>query len=98
MSMTRWLFIVPVLVASIHILEEFAFPGGFRDWYVAYKPEVEKFLTTPRLFGINAILLAACLSFAITGHHHGGTTTWLIVVFILAWNAVFHITGAMHAL
>lgn len=93
--MIRWLFMMPLVAASIHIVEEFAIPGGFRSWYIAYVPEVAKILTPLRLAEINALLLAACLSFAVTGQHHGGTTTWLIVVSILAWNAVFHITGAV---
>jgi len=91
----RWPFIFPVIAASIHIIEEFAFPGGFRRWYIGYRPEMEKHLTTRRLIAINLILLAACASCAVTGPRHGGITTWLIVVSIVAWNTVFHILGAL---
>ena len=93
--MIRWPFIFPVIAASIHIIEEFAFPGGFRRWYIGYRPEMEKHLTTRRLIAINLILLAACASCAVTGPRHGGTTTWLSVVSIVAWNTVFHILGAL---
>ncbi|MEJ2009671.1 MAG: HXXEE domain-containing protein [Acidobacteriota bacterium] len=92
--MIRWLFIFPLIAASIHIFEEFAFPGGFRAWYVSYRPQIEKSLTTRRLVTFNLILLVACASFAITGPRHGGTTTWLIAVSIIAWNSVFHLLGA----
>jgi uncharacterized membrane protein HdeD (DUF308 family) len=92
--MIRWLFMLPIIAACIHVIEEFGFPGGFRDWYISYRPEMERHLTTRHLVVINGILLAACASLSITGPRHGGATTWLIVMSIVAWNTVFHILGA----
>ena len=93
--MIHLLYVIPVVAVLIHIVEEFVYPGGFRDWYVHYRPMVKGFLTNPRLIWMNLILVLAAASFAITGARHGGANTWMIVVSILAWNSVFHITGAI---
>jgi len=59
----RWLFILPIIAASIHVIEEFGFPGGFRNWYIRYRPEMERFLTLRSLRGCSLNQLGAEFSF-----------------------------------
>ena len=93
--MNSWLFAFPLIAVLVHITEEFFYPGGFREWYIDYRPMVKGFLTNARLVGMNLTLVIAAASCAVTGARHGGTNTWMIVVSIVAWNSVFHITGAI---
>ena len=86
------LFIAPLIAVLIHICEEFFFPGGFKEWYVKYRREVKAGLSTGFLFTINTILVAVCALIAWEGPEHG-TGTWLIVVAVLFWNAIFHLRG-----
>ena len=44
--------------ASLHIIEEFAFPGGFKAWWWAYKPDIAASVSNRFLIIINGILIA----------------------------------------
>src|SRR5262249_24313300 len=55
-----WLPWAPLAADSLHIFEEFAWPGGFADWYRRYKPGRAKSLTPRFLIIINGLLLVLC--------------------------------------
>jgi hypothetical protein len=63
MNLIAWM---PLVSATLHIKEEFVFPGGFPGWYRAYRTDPSRI--TPRfLFIVNAALLNACLNIGILG-------------------------------
>ncbi len=82
--------------ASIHIIEEFAFPGGFKAWYQAYKPDIASSISNRFLIIINAVLLAfsVIVAFAVSAPHGNGVAAWLTLAALLFSNAIFHIVGA----
>ncbi len=91
----RWIFAAPLVAASVHVLEEFVYPGGFRAWYARYRPEIARSLTVRLLVTINAILLTVCALLAVAGPSPANAATWLIVVSVLFWNAIFHVRAAL---
>jgi hypothetical protein len=62
-----WLWWAPLCAATLHIVEEFVYPGGFADWDREYRPSIKGSIT-PRLHVVvNALLLAACATVGIAG-------------------------------
>ena len=57
----------PLIAASLHVCEEFVYPGGFRQWYASYRPEIASSLSVGYLVLVNAIMLAACALIAVAG-------------------------------
>jgi len=91
MAMLFWL---PFCFAALHIIEEFAWPGGFSAWYAAYRPYVAGSLSTGFLVIGNGILLAVAFLLGWMGPGWSrGLSLWLILSALLAANAVFHIRG-----
>jgi uncharacterized membrane protein HdeD (DUF308 family) len=86
----RSLYAAPLLAVSAHIFEEFVWPGGFKKWYASYRPEIAASLTSKLLTVVNGVLLAVCALLAVADVSRANTATWLIIVSILFWNAVFH--------
>ena len=86
----RWLFAAPLFAVSIHIFEEFVFPGGFPQWYAEYRPEIATSLTMRMLLLINALLVTICACLAIADPNSSNAMPWMIVASILFWNAIFH--------
>jgi hypothetical protein len=80
MNLIAW---VPLMAATLHIAEEFVFPGGFPGWYRAYRTEPSRI--TPRfLFIVNAVLLIACLNIGLLGREPLGIVYWLTISAVLA--------------
>ena len=54
------------IAALIHIFEEFVFPGGFKAWWCAYRPEIAASVTNRFLVIINVVLIvfSATVGFA----------------------------------
>ena len=93
--MTSWISLVPAGAASLHIVEEFVFPGGFADWDRRYRPAFEKSIT-PRLHIIvNGLLLVACYDVGTLGVTPMGVAAWLTVMALLATNGIWHVMGAI---
>src|SRR5215813_11520805 len=88
-----WLPWAPLAAASLHIFEEFAWPGGFADWYRRYKPGRAKSLTPRFLIIINGLLLVLCYDAGALRDRRYGYELWLAVATLLAGNAVWHIIG-----
>ncbi len=89
------LFWMPLAAASIHIFEEFVWPGGFASWYREYRPEISRSISPGFLAGINALLLCLCAIAGVAGATPRSTSLFLTVVAVLAGNALFHITATI---
>jgi len=85
---------------GLHVTEEFIFPGGFISWDNIFRP---KYTDTPGSFYIkvNAIPAVASLLLALGAFDYRGKYSlfgirgWLAFLTFLAWNACFHLRGAV---
>src|SRR5487761_1965217 len=91
----NWFFWTPLMAASLHIFEEFVYPGHFSEWYLQYKPSIQRSITTRFLVIINALLLVLCYDVGAMGPSRLGTATWLGVMAMLAANGVWHLRGVV---
>ncbi len=90
-----WIYWAPLVAASLHIVEEFVFPGGFPEWDRRYRPGIRKSIT-PRLhIIINALLLIACYDAWAWRARPAGAAVWLTVTALLASNAIWHAVGTV---
>ncbi|HMG12897.1 MAG TPA: hypothetical protein VK571_06970, partial [Gemmatimonadaceae bacterium] len=62
--MIRWL---PLVAIGLHLIEEFAWPGGFAEWYRWYRPERAVSVTTGFLVRINALFVVMALIAGVKG-------------------------------
>ncbi|HKP02420.1 MAG TPA: HXXEE domain-containing protein [Chthoniobacterales bacterium] len=85
------------VAALIHIFEEFVFPGGFKEWWTAYRPDIRASVTDRYLVIINMVLVlfSANVALAVRSPRGNGVAAWLALAALLAENAVFHIVGAI---
>jgi hypothetical protein len=85
--------------ASFHIFEEFVYPGGFKSWWCAYRPETAASVSNRFLIIINAALLAFSVSvaLAVQAPRGNGVAAWLTLAALLFSNAVFHVIGAFQS-
>lgn len=90
-----WVFWAPLAAASLHIVEEFFYPGGFTTWYRRYKPERAASITPRFLVIINALLLVLCYDVGALGPGPNGVALWLGVMALLAANAGWHVVGTI---
>jgi hypothetical protein len=89
------LFWLPLGAAALHIVEEFAWPGGFTRWYYEYRPEVARSASRRFLFWINVALLAGCASAGIDGPTPYGAALFLTMTALLFSNAIFHLRATL---
>jgi hypothetical protein len=96
MSLLAWSL---AIAASIHIIEEFAFPGGFKAWWCAYKPGIVESVSNRFLIIINSILIAfsVLVALAVQASNGNGVAAWLTLAALLFSNAIFHIIGAVQS-
>jgi hypothetical protein len=92
-----YIFWAPLAAAVLHILEEFVFPGGFREWYSSYKPQIKKSISKRFLFLINAGLLILCYDIGALKENNSSISVilWLGVMALLAANGVWHLRGVL---
>ncbi len=90
-----WLFWTPLIAASLHLLEEFVFPGHFSEWYIRYKPDIRKSATNRFLITINVLLLILCYDIGALGSSKLGIALWLGVMAMLAANGLWHLRGVV---
>jgi hypothetical protein len=85
------------VAALIHICEEFLFPGGFKEWWLACRPDIRASVTDRFLVIINGILVlfSANVARAAQARRGNGVAAWLALAALLAGNAVFHVVGAI---
>ncbi|MEO8578022.1 MAG: HXXEE domain-containing protein [Gemmatimonadales bacterium] len=86
------------LAALAHIFEEFVFPGGFKEWWVRYRPETAGSVSNQFLVGINALLIVmtVAIGFAV-GRPGNGAAAWLTLAALLFTNGAFHVVGAIQS-
>jgi len=91
----NWLFWAPLATASLHIFEEFVFPGGFAAWYRNFRPAIAKSITPRFLVIINAILLLVCYDAFTLRSKPIGVAVWLTVMALLGVNGCWHILATI---
>jgi hypothetical protein len=89
------MFWLPLFAASLHIIEEFVWPGGFAAWYRAYLPDIAASVSNRFLFWINTALLFACLSAGVDGPSPYGAAIFLTVTALLFANGIFHLVATI---
>ncbi len=83
--------------ALVHIFEEFVYPGGFKTWWRAYRPQIAASVTNRFLIIINVVLVAFSVNvaLAVQAPKGNGVAAWLVLAALLAGNAVFHLVAAI---
>ena len=89
-SLPSTVFLLPAIVVSAHLFEEFVWPGEFAAWYRGYRPDRAASITAPYLVTVNLVLVAMALAAWLLGPSPRGIALWLIVASLGASNAVFH--------
>ncbi|MGE5624434.1 MAG: HXXEE domain-containing protein [Bacillota bacterium] len=94
--MNEWIFWAPVACAALHMLEEFAWPGGFAAWFRIYRPETAVSFTRTFAVLVNTTLMVVTLFVGWVGPRwDGGISAFLTLVSVLAFNGLFHVVGAL---
>lgn len=94
-SMVNWISWAPAGAASLHIVEEFVFPGGFAAWDRRYRPGFRDSIKPRFHVIINGLLLLACYNVGALGFAPIGIAAWLTVTALLSANAIWHLRGAV---
>jgi hypothetical protein len=81
------------LALSLHVIEEFAYPGGLRQWIRAYKPGRPK--STLYYFIANASILIGAYIIAFRAVDIFGFRIYLALVAIVGSNGISHIRGTL---
>jgi hypothetical protein len=89
-ALIDWLIWAPLAAASVHIFEEFAWPGGFPRWYQRYRANA-KSVNGRFLFIINAGLLITLLEGALASRTPVGVALLLTFSAILFSNGCWHL-------
>ncbi len=85
------LWLLPVAL-SLHVFEEFGFPGGLRTWIRTYKPAKPK--GTWYYVLANAPIIIGSIIVAIKANDVLGYRIYLFLVDVMGANAVSHIRGS----
>ncbi len=86
---------------GLHLMEEFVFPGGFREWNMAYKSIFADALTPSYLIKINLIgglasIFAPLGVFNYMGaYSFGGVRCLLLLMALFGNNAWYHVRGSI---
>jgi len=89
------------LAFALHVAEEFAWPGGFAEWYVAYRPRFASAFSPAYAFRVNAYPGAAAVLVSLGVFDYRGAfsrigiTAWLTFLAVLAFNALLHLWGTV---
>ena len=88
-----WLLWAPLAAASLHIFEEFAWPGGFERWYRKYRGNARS-VNRRFLVLINAGLLITLFEAALAGRSPLGVPLLLTFSALLFSNGCWHLWAA----
>ena len=86
---------------SLHVIEEFYFPGGGMKWFSINKPEYHEAFTPDYFFKVNAIPLALSYlvslgSFTYQGSYSFiGLRAWFAMMIFFSINGIFHLRGTI---
>ena len=86
-----WLPWAPLVAASLHMVEEFVYPGGFMAWSHGRRTSIRSSITPRYLILINVGLLVLCYDVGALLGQQLGVALWLGVGAILFANAIWHI-------
>jgi len=89
----NWLYWAPFGAASLHIVEEFVYPGGFAEWDRRYRPGIRQSITPRFHVIVNGLLLVSCYDVWALRSSPWGPGVWLAVTTLLFANAVWHVVG-----
>lgn len=89
-SVNLLLWALPIAL-SLHVFEEFIFPGGLMQWMRAYKPNPKSGFY---IFVENAAAIVVTLVLALRPTHIG-LRIYAAIVAIMAANSVSHIVGTI---
>ena len=91
----NWIFGTFVVAAVIHVLEEYAYPGGFLDWMKGMNPRFTPWITTRFAVIINGLFLLLCVVGAIVAARN--LVLSLSVASLLFINGLMHLGGTVRA-
>src|SRR5262245_51014131 len=77
------------IALSLHVFEEFALPGGFRQWIKTYQPG--KLKSDFYYFIVNTVGIVAAIIIALKANDVLGFRIYLYSVAVMAGNAATHI-------
>ena len=89
---TIFLWLLPT-VTSMHVFEEFGFPGGLKAWIKSYKPLKPK--SNLYYFVANASIILGAFIIAMKAKDVFGYRIYLFIIGVLGWNALTHIRGTL---
>jgi hypothetical protein len=89
-SMIDWFPWTLLVAATLHICEEFVWPGGFMQWYRKYRADGSG-VTARFLIIVNAVLLIVCCNIGFLGRKEAGINYWLGIAALLFSNACWHV-------
>jgi hypothetical protein len=93
-TVTTLLWAFPAAL-SLHVFEEFALPGGFKQWIKTHKP---RRLKSDRYYvAVNAAAIVGAAIIALTAAGMLGFRMYLYSVGIMAGNAASHLRGMIQA-
>ncbi|HET9886848.1 MAG TPA: HXXEE domain-containing protein [bacterium] len=91
----HWIYWAPLGSATLHIIEEFVFPGGFMTWYRRSRPAVQASITPRFLVVVNILLIILCYDAGAMAGRPLGTQLWFLVMAILFANGIWHLVGTI---
>src|SRR3954470_5839823 len=91
-SIVPWL---PLSAVVLHLIEEFAWPGGFGAWYRSHYPDRAKSLSNIFLVWINVLLLVMSVAAGLSYPRLYGVEMWLVVASVAAANGIFHLLATI---
>jgi hypothetical protein len=91
----NWIFSAFVVAAVIHVLEEYAYPGGFSDWMRSLNPRFAPWITARFAVIINGLFLLLCVMGAMVASK--GLVFSLSVASLLFFNGLIHLAGTIKA-
>jgi hypothetical protein len=91
----NWIFSAFVVAAVIHVLEEYAYPGGFSDWMRSLNPRFAPWITARFAVIINGLFLLLCVMGAVVASK--GLVFSLSVASLLFFNGLIHLAGTIKA-
>lgn len=86
------LWLLPIAL-TLHVTEEFFFPGGFREWIRACKPR--RLMSNRYYVIINAVAIIATVIIALVARGIVGYMMYLYAVALMVGNAATHIRGTL---
>jgi len=88
-----WIFSTFVVAAVIHVLEEYAYPGGFSDWMKRLNPKFAPWITTRFAVIINGLFLLLCAIGAAVASR--SLVFSLSIASLLFFNGLIHLAGTI---